>query len=424
MEKITYQREMPVYAEGEIIVVGGGPAGVAAAVMAARQKKRVILLEQSGTLGGSSSLCMVAELMNFDDGEHFVSRGFGQEVFDRLGLRITEKRAWFNVRYEALKRVYDDMVTEAGVDVLFYTRLCDVLKENGRISHAILSGPSGPCAIQGDFFIDATGTGLLSSLAGAAYAYGDEEGRTMSATICSLWGGIDFSRKPLDWLNYEKAYADGIFSQYDKVLPGIKRNYPEVGVGGGNVGHCFGVDDRDIRSLSRAMLEGRRILSEYETYYKGYVPGCENAVLIKSADFIGIREGRRVICEYTLTMDSFFKQESFDDEIGRYSYPVDIHPMTPDKTGMAGFSKAISLRHEDGKTYSIPYRCLVPKGVDNLLVAGRCIGTDRAMQASTRVIPCCYITGQAAGIAAAVCVENNTPAREADVAAIQTRLPS
>lgn len=424
MEKIPYQREMPVYAEGEIIVVGGGPAGVAAAVMAARQKKRVILLEQSGALGGSSSLCMVAELMNFDDGEHFVSRGFGQEVFDRLGLRITEKRAWFNVRYEALKRVYDDMVTEAGVDVLFYTRLTDVLKENGRISHAILSGPSGPCAIRGDFFIDATGTGLLSSLAGAAYAYGDEEGRTMSATICSLWGGVDFSRKPIDWLHYDQAYADGIFSQYDKVLPGIKRNYPEVGVGGGNVGHCFGVDDRDIRSLSRAMLEGRRILSEYESYYKGYVPGCENAVLIKSADFIGIRESRRIVCEYTLTMDSFFAKEPFADEIGRYSYPVDIHPMTPDKAGVAGFSKAISLRHEDGETYSIPYRCLVPKGVDNLLVAGRCIGTDRAMQASTRVIPCCYITGQAAGIAAAVCVENNTPAREADVAAIQARLPS
>ena len=144
--------------------------------------------------------------------------------------------------------------------------------------------------------------------------------------------------------------------------------------------------------------------------------------MIRSANFIGIRESRRIVCEYTLTTESFFAADPFPDEIGRYSYPIDIHPMTADKQGMDGFSQAVSIRHRDGESYSIPYRCLVPQKLTNLLVAGRAIGTDRGMQASVRVIPCCYITGQAAGAAAAVCVQNGTAARDADILAIQAIL--
>lgn len=421
---ITYRKELPLYKESEIVVAGGGPSGVAAAVTAARSGRRVLLLEQSGTLGGASVLSMVAELMNFDDGERFVSTGIGREIFERLHLEQKAKRQWYNVKYEDLKRVYDEIVTEAGVELLFYTRVVDMLSEAGRATHAIVSTPDGLRAVGGEFFIDCTGSGGLAVMAGADYAYGDENGATMSATICSLWGGVDFSRKPPDGQNYERAYRDGVFSHYDSALPGIKRNYAEIGVGGGNVGHCFGVDDRDPESLSRAMVEGRRVLAEYERYYRNYVPGCEDAVLIKSADYIGIRESRRILCEYTVTKESFHGREAFPDEIGRYSYPIDIHPMTPDKKGMAGFVEAVSMRHADGETYSIPYRCLVPKGLSNVLVAGRCIGADRPMQASMRVIPCCYITGQAAGAAASVCVEEGIPAKDAPVEKIRAHLPN
>lgn len=419
---MNYQKTLKVYDKSDIVVCGGGPSGVAAAVAAARQGKRVILLEQSGTLGGASILAMVAELMNFDDGINFITDGIGREIFEKLKLVNSQKREWYNVRYEDLKRVYDEIVLKAGVEVMFYTRIVDAVCENNTVRYAIVSGPDGMCAIEGKFFIDTTGSGMLASFAGADYSYGDENGNTMSATICSLWGGVDFSKKGWDAANYEKAYADGVFSQYDKVLPGIKKNYPEINVGGGNVGHCFGVDDRDVKSLTNAMFEGRKILAEYENYYRNYVGGCDNAVLIKSADYIGIRESRRINCEYTLTMDSFYSKESFYDEIGRYSYPIDIHPMTPDKSGMKGFHDSVSMRHEDGQTYSIPYRCLVPKGINNLLVAGRCIGTDRAMQASTRVIPCCYITGQAAGVAAALCVEDKTKALNVNTQKLKERI--
>ena len=411
---IDYKKTVGVYYNADIVVVGGGPSGVAAAIAAARQGKKVLLLEQSGTLGGASILAMVAELMNFDDGKNFISGGIGREIFKRLGLEDHRNRGWHNIRYEQLKRVYDDMVQEAGVQVLFYCRVVDAVCDNDCLQSVIVSGPNDMFAINGDFFIDCTGTGNLASFAGVNYEYGDENGNTMSATICSLWGGIDFSKKESDGKHYQKAYEDGVFSQYDCVLPGIKKNYPEIGVGGGNVGHCFGVDDRDIESLTDAMFHGRKILAEYEQYYRNYVAGCENAVLIKSANFIGIRESKRIICEYMLNANDFFSTESFPDEIGRYSYPIDIHPMTPDKAGMAGFSKSVSMHHQDGKTYSIPYRCLIPKGIDNLLVAGRCIGADRPMQASARVIPCCYITGQAAGSAAVVCIEDHTAARNAD----------
>ena len=422
MMGITYTKNLKLYDRADIIVAGGGPSGVAAAVAAARQGKKVLLLEQSGTLGGSSVLAMVAELMNFDDGVHFLSQGIGQEVFQKLKLTIETKRQWHNVRYEELKRVYDELVLTAGVEVLFYTRVVDAISREGTVSSLIVSGPDGLFALEGRFFIDCTGSESLACFAGADYAYGDEQGRTMSATICSLWGGVDFSKKEKDGANYEQAFQDGVFSQYDNTLPGIKKNYPQIQVGGGNVGHCFGVDDRDVKSLSRAMFEGRKVLTEYETYYRNYVPGCENAVLIKSADQIGIRESRRILCEYTLSVDSFFAKESFPDQIGRYSYPIDIHPMTPDRAGMAGFAQSISMRHGDGESYSIPYRCLVPKGLNNVLVAGRCIGADRAMQASARVIPCCYITGQAAGIAAAVCIEDHTAAKDADCTKIRDRI--
>lgn len=423
--KINYTKTVDLYDTADIIVAGGGPSGVAASVSAARLGKKVILLEQSGTLGGASVLAMVAELMNFDDGVKFICNGIGKEIFERLKLEIKGKRDWHNVRYEELKRVYDNLVTESDVEVFFYTRVVDAVCDNGTIKHIVVSGPSGLFALEAKFFIDCTGNGSLATFAGAEYSYGDENGNAMSATICTLWGGIDFNKKGTsDAANYEKAYNDGVFSQYDNALPGIKENYPEINVGGGNVGHCFGVDDRDVKSLSHAMINGRKILAEYENYYRNYVDGCENAVIIKSADYIGIRESRRIICEYTLSIDTFFSNEIFDDEIGRYSYPVDIHPMSADKNSMNDFFKSISMHHKDGESYSIPYRCLVPRYLKNLLVAGRCIGTDRGMQASTRVIPCCYITGQATGVAAAVCIDDNTSARKANVEKIKALIKS
>lgn len=422
MDKIDYTKQLTVKYTADVFVAGGGPAGIAAAVMCAGQGKRVLLIEQSGAIGGSGVNAMVPEIMNFDDGVNFLAGGFGRIIHDSLYGECLYRREWINVKPEPLKRLYDDMLLNAGVKILLYTRLTDVVTESCNVKYAVLSGQEGVFAVSAKVFIDCTGNGSLCRMAGADSDWGDDCGFTMPATLCSLWGGVDFNEKKNEskWLLH--AYENGIITKYDTVLPGIKPNFPEIGIGGGNVGHCFGTDDRSSETLTEATISGRMQLAEYERYYRTYVKGCEGAELILSANQLGIRETYRIKCEKTLDISHFSDGYKYRDEIGRYSYPVDIHPMTPDKNGMNNFNKSVSTRHANGESYSIPYGCLVPEAIGNLLVAGRCIGADRAMVASARVIPCCYITGQAAGIAAALCVENSCLASGVDRELLRERL--
>ena len=426
---ITYCKELEVKYKTDVLVAGGGPAGVAAAVMCARMQKEsggsVLLLEQSGTFGGSSTLAGVPELMNFDDGENFLAKGFGRVVCEALyGAESCEdtaafSRQWRNVRTEALKLLYDRMVEESGARFHFYSRIVDVVMQEDRVQYLVVSSPEGVYAVEAGIVIDCTGQGAVCVAAGAEYDYGDANGVPMPSTLCSLWGGVDFSRKPKDNSALEQANADKLFSQYDMILPGIKATYPEVGVGGGNIGHCFGVLDYDTVSMTAAMIRGRQILEEYREYYNRYIPGCEKAVLLDSSNYLGIRESRRIRCIDTLKMEDYFETKQKPDEIGRYSYPIDIHPMTPDQEGMEQFNRDVSVRHTAGQSYSIPYGCLVPRGIRNMLVAGRNIGTDHAMQASARVIPCCYITGQAAGVAAAICAAEGIDTADVNIPLLQ-----
>lgn len=424
--QISYQKTLDVRYKTDVLIAGGGPAGVAAAVMCARvQKKfggRVLLLEQSGTFGGSSTLAGVPELMNFDDGQNFLAKGFGKEIYTSMYGECPMNRSWPTVRPEQLKLLYDRLMDDSGAEYHFYSRIVDVIVQNHAVTHAIVSAPEGIYAIETQILIDCTGSGAVCVMAGCSFDYGDENGIPMSSTLCSLWGGVDFTRKKSDGAWIGEAMKDGIFTQYDTVLPGIKPTYPEVGVGGGNIGHCFGVKDIDTESVTKAMVEGRKRLEEYRTYYNRYVPGCEKAVLLDSANYLGVRESRRIRCMDTLSEADFSNPTHKPNEIGRYSYPIDIHPMTADNPGMQNFGKHISKRHNTGESYSIPYGCLVPQGIRNLLVAGRCIGADRAMQASVRVIPGCYITGQAAGIAAALCCRDHTDTADVDIHDLQSIL--
>ena len=191
-------------------------------------------------------------------------------MFDGLGFVHENKRKWPLVKPEKLKRLYDKLIDEAGVITLFYTKIVDVLCNDCRVTHVLVSGAEGVYAIEAEVFVDCTGSGALCAMAGAEYEYGDEEGRAMGATLCSLWGGVDFSKKGVDGDYYEKAYSDGVFSQYDPILPGIKANFPEIGVGEANAGHCFEVEDINTESLTNATFYGRKILEEYEKFYNNY----------------------------------------------------------------------------------------------------------------------------------------------------------
>ena len=191
-----------------------------------------------------------------------------------------------------------------------------------------------------------------------------------------------------------------------------------------NAGHLFGVDCLSDRGLTRAMIAGRKKAQEYMRFYREYVEGCEGLLHIATAAVLGVRETRRVAGRYTLTEADFMARAVFEDEIGRFNYPIDIHRSNPSLEDHEALVKEFTQSHRlgVGESYGIPYRCLVPQGCDNLLVSGRCISTDRKVQGSIRVMPCCFITGQAAGTAAALCAQAEVAPGELDAGLLRGTL--
>ena len=426
-ETIQFNREVPIRHEVDVFVAGGGPAGCAAALTAARQGRSVYLAEAHTCLGGMGTAGMVPVFMQFTDGVNFLADGIGREVLETLrkagGTYPPDSRG---IRAETLKRVYDNLLKQAGVAFTFYTQLLDVRAGRGRVRDAICAGKSGLFAVRAKVFIDGTGDGDLAARAGAPFEKGDAAGRMMPGTLCSLWAGIDWDAVHAGGLGVgnqriEEAFKDGVLTLEDRHLPGMW----QVGdkVGGGNIGHTFDLDGTDERSLTDALLWGRKSMLEYERYYKLYLKGFEQMELVATGSLLGVRETRRILGDYILCEDDFRKRAVFADEIGRYSYPIDIHIARPDKESYDKFYKEITtMCLGKGESYGIPYRCLTPKGLANVLVAGRCVSTDRSMQSSIRVMPGCYITGQAAGMAAAMMAEADADSRAVDIRQLQQRL--
>ena len=438
--ELTYTKKMDVRYDVDVFVAGGGPAGIAAAVSCARQGRSVFLAESFSAFGGAAVTMLVPAFMTFGDGERFLAEGIGREVYDRIraeSFPAFRKYCPNSIPVETLKIIYDDMAADAGIRYLFHTNVIDAITENGCVKYAICSAKGSVFAVKAKVFIDCTGDGDLAYYAGADVAFGDENGRTMAATLCGIWSGVDWSRvqRP-DSRKLDRAFSDGIFTNEDRHLPGMWRLSEETrdqagvsvpnGLAGSNAGHIYDVDAREADSLTRGITKGRKQLLEYRKYYREYLEGYENAELVYSASYLGIRESRRIVCDYTMILDDFINRAVFEDEIGRYCYGIDIHSPTNDRVGYETFIKEhTSLRYQTGESYGIPYRALAVRGIENLLTAGRCIGTDRYMQSSIRVMPGCYITGQAAGIAASVvCDAHSTNIHQADVHEVQKRLVS
>jgi hypothetical protein len=386
-----------------------------------------MLVEGHSCLGGMGTAGMVPVFMQFTDGVNFLADGVGRMILDGLRARGgTHPPDGMGIKAEVLKRTYDDLLQQAGVSFTFHTQFIDVIMAGDRVREAVCAGKSGLFAVRAKVFIDGTGDGDLAVRAGAPFEKGDEHGQTMPGTLCSLWAGIDWQAVRQGGLGtgnsrIEEAFKDGVFTLEDRHLPGMWR----VGeaLGGGNIGHTFGVDGTDERSLTQAYVWGRKSLLEYEKYYRNYLKGFEKMELVATGSLLGVRETRRILGDYVLHIKDFETRAVFDDEIGRYSYPVDIHIAKPDKASYEKFEKEFtSLRLGKGESYGIPYRVLTPRGLGNVLVAGRCVSTDRSLQASIRVMPGCYITGQAAGTAAAIMVERNTDSRGIEVKELQRRL--
>lgn len=423
---ITYQKEIDVRFNCDVCVVGGGPAGIAAALSAAEAGAKVCLFEKEQCFGGAAAGAKVPAFMRFSDGVNFLSGGIGRKVFDKLyGKNAEYSTIEFSIDTEKLKLIYDEMITESGIEFLFETTLLDVISEDGKIKHAIFKGKEKIFAVSANYFIDATGDGFMAVSAGADYKKGDGEGNMMPATLCSVWGDIDWSRaiveigKDPDNRHLEDAFKAGVFTVKDPALPGMwrfDRHY-----GGGNIGHVFGIDGTDEKSITDGIIDARKRMSEYEFYYTHYLEGYEKVKLLSTADVLGIRETRRIECDYMATLEDYKNYTVFDDEVGRYCYPVDIHSHAPSAEGGAG-SGLYQAGYAKGKSYGISYRSLIPKKLKNVLVCGRCIGAERSMMGSMRVMPCCFITGMAAGAAAAIANKSNAAVRNIDISSLQAEL--
>ncbi len=427
-ETIQYTRSVPVEYTVDVCVAGGGPAGLAAAITAARNGARIFLGEGAGCFGGLGTSGLVPAFFGLGNGREFLGGRICGEVLDRLHTDPAKRKGGFlPFQVEPLKLVYDAMVREAGMDFALDVRLIDIRRDaSGRLTEAVFSDDSdgGLFAVRASVFVDATGNGDLATWAGAEYDQGNDRGVPMPSSLCTLWNGVDWKTYRASGVRLEplvkQAIDDGFFTFRDYHHSGMF----QVGEGrsGGNFTHAFGLRANDHRSRTRGWMDLRLKLPEYQRFYQKYVPGFEKAELAVSAAQLGIRECRRIRCEYTLTIDDFKARASFPDEIGRFAYPVDIHPLDDSMQEFERFKRdyLTNLRYGPGESYGIPYRALIPRRTTNLLVAGRCISADQPMSASVRVMPGCFLTGQAAGAAAALAAAHTSGlVRDIDLHALQ-----
>ena len=406
-------KAIPLDDSWDVIVAGGGPAGCTAAAAAAREGARTLLVEATGSLGGMGTAGMVPAWCPFSDKEKIIYRGLAEKVFIALKKQMPhvpeDALDWVPIEPEKLKRVYDDLVTEAGVTVLFHTFLAAVeADEEGRVQTLLVASKAGLQALKAKVFVDCTGDADLAAWAGADYMKGSEKsGQLQPATHCFALGNVDeyaYRTGPnLHGENKASPIYDIVQAGQYPLIPDFHmcNNLTGPRTVGFNAGHLWEVDNTDPYTVSAALIKGRRMAESYCSALAEHQPAAfGNAYVAATGALMGIRETRRIEGDYVLTTEDYVERRSFPDEICRNSYFIDIHGSEEEeKTGV----NSQALRHYGpGESHGIPYRCLTPKKLRNVLVAGRSISCDRRVQGSVRVMPACLATGEAAGLAAAL----------------------
>ena len=439
------EREIPVEEGYDLVVAGGGPAGAAAAISAARLGAKVLLVEATGCMGGMGTSGLVTSFAPMADGEKMLVRGLMQEIIETLYKRGfmppgTDPDSWRKTRHvwvpfnpEGYKLLLDEIVTKAGVEVRYFTRVidADVDAHGGKVNGLVLSNIEGYRYVRAKTFVDGTGDAVLAELCGVVCrAAGHDTPNIMPPTLCSLCSGIDFSllrdeptfrphRAQQDAV--EKAVADGFFTQPDLHLPGLFRT--SATTASMNAGHLFNLDALRCKDMTDGVMLGRRLAQEYVAFYRKYVPGCESLEHVTTASLIGIRESRRILGEYELNESDYLDRRQFPDQITVYGMTLDIHVYAPTQAEYLRHRQQMdAMKYKVGEYYGIPYGALVPKGWKNLWVAGRSISTDVKMHGSTRTQPAALGMGQAAGAAAVQSIRTKKPAGEIDTEALVATL--
>ena len=407
----------------DLIVVGGGFAGVAAAISAAKNGVDVLLIEKYNALGGAAVNALVMPFMSFwtkdpeTEEKKYISGDLFLEIVDEMskleGKEKSDVRP-INFDEEFLKLVLNRMALKYGVNLLFNTTVTEAFVTDGKITSIKAFGKSKHLELFADHFIDATGDAELSMLAGCSYKLGREKDELCQPmTLCFRMAGVDRdkyveNRSKINPLYKEFKEKGLIKNPREDVL--IFWNLND-GILHFNSTRIVNKNPTDPFDITQAEIEAREQVFELHRFLKENIEGFENARVLSTALQIGIRESRKIEGEYTLTVEDLKSLARFDDAIAIANYDIDIH--NPEGAGTSHYYFG------PGEWYEIPYRCLVPKNMDNLLVAGRCISSTHEAQASYRIMPFCAELGQAAGTAVAVAKKNQTSVRDVDVKQVQ-----